>query len=451
MRKSKKFLALLLAGTMAVAGLTGCGKSGEENKTPTNAPTSAPTTGDDNSGTNGENEATKGNNTTAEKITLKVWAPQEDQAPRTGYDKGILAAMCEAFNAAHPEWDITFDYGVCAEGDAKPQVAKDPQAAADVYMYANDQLADLIASGGLAEFGGSNLEFIKSNYSQSMVDSVTYNGGIYGVPFTPNTWFMYYNKSMYTEEEVKSLDTMMAKDLGDGIYNVAFPLTNSWYLPAFYYAAGGELFGPNGADASLGTNFGELSAVTEYLVDLRANPKFSVENNGSSIALMREGKCGAYFTGSWDAEVMKEALGDNFAATQIPTVTINGTTEQMKSFAGSKAIGVNANSKNMQVAVALAIYLGGEDCQKIRFTERGITPTFLALNEDPDVQADVVAYAQALEISNASVVQPTIAEMANFWTPVETMGKEIDQGDVTKANAADKTKNMGDAILGSGL
>lgn len=440
MRKSKKFLALLLTGTLAFASLTACGKKDDDtqsNNTPTKAETQNPSSGNDSSKT--------------EDVTLTVWGPQEDQAPREGYDKGILAAMCDAFNAAHPEWNITFKYGVCSEADAKGEVAKDPTAAADVYMYANDQLADLVASGAIAQIGGSNLETIKSSYSQSMVDSVTYNGGVYGVPFTPNTWFMYYNKSMFTQEEVKSFNTMMEKDLGDGIYNVAFPLTNSWYIPAFYYAAGGQLFGSNGSDAAAGTNFGDLSAVTEYLVDLKANPKFSVENNGSSIALMKEGKLGAYFTGSWDAGQIKEALGENFAATQIPSVTINGTTGQMKSFAGSKAIGVNANSKSMQAAVALAIYLGGEECQKIRFETRGITPTHLSLSDDPAVQADEVAYAQTLEINNASVVQPMIAEMQNFWTPAETMGKEIDQGDVTKANAAEKTKNMGEAIMNAGL
>ncbi len=435
MRKSKRFLALLLAGTLAFAGLTGCGKKDEGDSKTNNTPTPAQS---ENKGS-GEN------------ITLTVWGPQEDQAPREGYDKGILATMCESFNAAHPEWNITFKYGVCSEADAKSEVSKDPTAAADVYVYANDQLSDLVASGAIAQIGGSNLETIKSSYSQSMVDSVTYNGGVYGVPFTPNTWFMYYNKSMFTEEEVKSFNTMMEKDLGDGIYNVAFPLTNSWYIPAFYYAAGGQLFGENGSDAAAGTNFGELSTVTEYLVDLKANPKFSVENNGSSIALMKEGKLGAYFTGSWDADQIRGALGENFAATQIPTVTINGTSGQMKSFAGSKAIGVNANSKNMQAAVALAMYLGSEECQKIRFATRGITPTCLSLSDDPAVVADEVSYAQTLEIINASVVQPMIPEMQNFWTPAETMGKEIDQGDVTKANAAEKTKNMGDAIMSSGL
>ena len=42
----------------------------------------------------------------------------------------------------------------------------------------------------------------------------------------------------------------------------------------------------------------------------------------------------------------------------------------MKSFIGSKAIGVNPNTENMQVSMALAAYLAGEDAQKDHYDMR---------------------------------------------------------------------------------
>ena len=75
-------------------------------------------------------------------VTLKVWAPQEDQNPTDTYDKGMLAAMCDAFNEAHPEWNITYEYGVCGEDVAKDEVTKDVDAAADVYMFDKRPAAD---------------------------------------------------------------------------------------------------------------------------------------------------------------------------------------------------------------------------------------------------------------------------------------------------------------------
>ncbi len=54
------------------------------------------------------------------------------------------------------------------------------------------------------------------------MDSVTQDGAVYGVPFTTNTWFMYYNKSMVSEDEIKSLDDIIAKN------KITFPVSNSW-------------------------------------------------------------------------------------------------------------------------------------------------------------------------------------------------------------------------------
>lgn len=429
----KKVMAGFLAVAMIGTCLTGCGSDSKDTSQK-------------------DAKATADTSTTTEKISLKVWGPQEDQAEVGDYKDGILKAMCDKFNEEHPEWDITFEYGVCSEGDAKDVVTKDVAESADVYMYANDQIPTLVKAGALSELGGSTVDQIKSDNDQTMVDSVTYNDGIYGVPYTSNTWFMYYDKSKYSEDDIKSLDTMMSKDLGDGVTNFAFPLDNSWYIEAFYYGAGCTLFG-DGTDASQGCTFNDDNgvAMTQYLVDLAKNKKFSVEKDGSSIAKFEKGTLGAYCTGSWDAAAIKKALGDNFGVTQIPTVTINGTEGQMKSFAGSKAVGVNPNCKNPEVAVALAAYLGGEECQQIRFDARGIVPTNKNVAASDSVSADVVAQAQAQEIANASVVQPLLDEMANYWTPAETMGKEIVQGDVTKDNAKDKTDTMVKGILNSGL
>ena len=53
--------------------------------------------------------------------------------------------------------------------------------------------------------------------------------------------------------------------------------------------------------------------------------------------------------------------------------------------------------------------------------------------------ADPVAVAQMNTVANASVLQPTVPKMANFWDPTAAFGKAILSGDVTAANAAAKT------------
>ena len=119
----------------------------------------------------------------------------------------------------------------------------------------------------------------------------------------------------------------------------------------------------------------------------------------------------------------------------------------MKAFAGSKAVGVNPTCDNPEVAVALAAYLAGEECQQIRFDTRGMIPTNETVAKSDSVVKDEVAQVQAAEIADYAVVQPVLDEMGQYWTPAETMGKELVQGDVTEANAEAKTKAMVKGIL----
>lgn len=413
----KKVLAMLLATTMVATAFAGCGSKTEDGA-------AAP--------------AAEGGDAAAAEttdVTLTVWGPQEDQDEANG---NWLKTQCEAFNEAHPEWNVTFEYGVCSEGDAKTNVGTDATAAADVYMFANDQIPDLLAANGIAELGGSTVDQIKSQNSDTMVNTVTYNGGVYGVPFTSNTWFMYYDKSVYSEEDVKSLDTMLEKG------TVAFPLTNSWYIASFYVANGCTLFGADGTDEAAGFDFSgdKAAAVTNYLVDLAANPNFKNDADGVGIAGLADGSVNAIFSGSWDYDNVKEALGDNMGIAAAPTFTVDGKEAQMKAFAGSKAIGVNPNSANPQVAVALAAYLGSTDAQKAHFEMRNILPT----DSNVDVAGNELATAVADVLAKASTVQPLVSTMGQYWTPAQSMGEEIVNGTVTHDNAADKTEAMNEAM-----
>ncbi|MBR3167778.1 MAG: sugar-binding protein [Erysipelotrichaceae bacterium] len=366
-------------------------------------------------------------------VTVTVWGPQEDQSEDNGK---WLQTQCEAFAAAHPEWEITFNYGVCSEGDAKTNVGTDPSAAADVYMFANDQIPDLLKSNALAELGGTTLEAIKKSNSATTVNTVSYDGSVYGVPFTANTWFMYYDKSVFTEEDAKSLDAMLEKG------KVAFPLNNSWYLAAFYVANGCTLFGADGGDAAAGFDFGgeKGAAVTDYLVDLVANPNFvnGDVSTGNDIK--------AFFSGTWDYQKALDAYGDNLGIAPAPAYNLNGEAKQMKAFAGSKAIGVNPQtalySEHPEIAVALAAYLGSTSAQQAHYDQRNIIPT----DESINVGTDALAKAQMDTMGYASIVQPLQADMGNYWTPAQSMGDELVAGTVTHANAAEKTESMNDSM-----
>ncbi|MEE0707516.1 MAG: extracellular solute-binding protein [Gemmiger sp.] len=379
----------------------------------------------------------------AEKIRLMVWSPSEDQSKDSGQ---WLQTCCENFAALHPEWDITFVYGVSDEASAAGAVAQDPEASADVFMYANDTLTIMTDANALAKFGGIYAEELQATNSETLLDSLTLDGNIYGVPFTTNTWYMYYDKSVFTEEDVKSLDTMLEKGV------VSFPFVNSWYLPAFYFGNGCTLFG-DGTQEELGADFGGENAVevTEYLVDLAANPNFKIDQDGSGLAGLRDGSINAIFSGSWDAAAVQEILGDDMGVAALPTYTLNGEEKQMYAYAGSKAIGVNTATKYMKASVELAMYLGSAEAQRLHYELRNVIPCNTELNSDPEIAADPVVQAQNDTFDRTSILQPFVSAMNNCWTPVENMGKAIRNGSVTKENAAEQTKAMNDAMNSNGI
>lgn len=415
----KKALSLFLVTAMAVS-MVGCGSKDADKNTDKNTDKKDTEVV---AATEKEDEAWEGD--------LTVWSPQEDQ------DTNWLQDQCEAFAAEHPNWKINFNYGVCPEGEAKDNVTKDVEAAADVYMLANDNIPDLVSAGALSELGGDYLGYVTSTNSDSILASVTYNDSVVAFPFTPNTWFMYYDKSVFSEDDVKNFDTMLEK-AGEAGKKVSFKLTDSWYIEAFYVANGCTLFG-DGTDTDAGIDFGgdKAAAVTEYLVDLAANPNFLVDADGSGLAGLGD-SVAALFSGTWDAEAVKEKLGDNMGVAALPTVTIDGKEGQMKSFIGSKAIGVNPNAENQQVAMSLAAYLAGEKAQTAHYEMRNLLPS----NINISLADDPIATAVTNVMTDTSIMQPLCKEMSNYWSPAENMGKNIQSGEVTKDNAAEKTEEM---------
>lgn len=416
----KKLVSLLLVSAMALGTFAGCGSKGAEGNEPA---------GTENQGAAAGTEAAAEEE--KKEVTLTVWSPQEDQ------DTGWLSQQCDAFNAAHPNWDVKFEYGVCPEGEAKDTVKNDVEGSADLYMLASDNIPELASVNAVSEIGGSYLDDIKANNTENIVNSVTYKDAVWAFPFTTNTWFMYYDKSAFSEDDVKSLDTMLEKG------KVSFPLTNSWYIEAFYAANGCTLFG-DGTDEAAGIDFGgeKAAAVTDYLVDLVKNKNFINDADGAGMAGLRDGSVKAIFSGTWDAQNVKEALGDNYGVAALPNVNIGGNEGTLKSFMGSKAIAVNPNAEDMEVAMALAAYLSGEESQKAHYEMRNIIPS----NTNIDVSGDEIAQVLSDVQTRTSIVQPPISKMGQYWGPAENMGKAIVAGEITHDNAADKTEEMNTAM-----
>lgn len=383
-----------------------------------------------------ETEAAVSGTTGVQDVTLKVWVPEEEQ--------DIMQQMADSFAAAHPEYNFSIEMSIMGIDEANAQLKTDADSAADIFQMASGGVPELQKMGLLLPIGYNEAE-LRELYAENAITAVTAEDGLlYAVPFTPNTFFMYYNTSMFTEEDVKSLDAMLAKDLGEGVdYNVAFPVSGSWYLESFFFAAGCTLFGEDGKDpTSMDWNNEKGLAAGQYMIDLVNNPKFINDKDGIGLSLLREGKVGAIFSGTWDAAVVQEALGENYGAAKLPTANINGTDSQLRNFGDYKTYAVKSSTKYPLAAQQFAEWICNEENQLLRYEAIGVSPCITSLAESPEL-ADDLATAALVAQSEHYYPQPNIPQINEYWTPATAFG----EGVVNKTITYDNLQEQLDAFV----
>ncbi|MCM1145256.1 MAG: extracellular solute-binding protein [Blautia sp.] len=426
----KRFVALLLMAAMTVATLTGCGGGDDSSQGSAPADTGDAAASDSEAG--GGDNAASGE---VQDISLKVWCPQNQ------VDTGIMEQQQAAFAEAHPEYNITWTTEIVGEDTCQESVLKDVGAAADVFMFASDQLPSLVEAGAIARLGGETETMVRETIAESVVATAMIDDAVYAIPFTHNTFFMFYDKTLLDESDIGSIESIMAKETADNVYNFYFESSGGWKLGCYYYGAGLRVFGESGSDLAAGVDWNNETgvAVTNYLIDLINNPKCAYDGEISVSELVEDHRLGAWFDGSWNYDLYAGILGDDLGLAIIPTFNPDGNDYQLLGFYGSKCIGVNAQSQNMAAAVAFAAFLGNEENQILRYEMSAQIPANIAAGSSEAVMSDPLATVIVDEANNASVAQPANSVFSSrYWTYAGAIPTEIRSGEITKANVQEK-------------
>ncbi|RKM62160.1 extracellular solute-binding protein [Butyrivibrio sp. CB08] len=422
----KKLSALLMTAVVTMSALVGCGSEG--------ATAGAATSTDAASAAQAQAPAE------TQDVTLKIWVPEEEV--------DITDQMVQKFDEAHDEFNITYEIAVVGIDEAPQAVETDADTAADIFYTPSGGVADMAGKGLLLPIA-KDFDTIAGDLPESAINAVTIDGLTYAVPFSPNTFFMYYNKDLFTEDEVKNLDTMMAKDLGEGKWNFSTQFTNSWYAEMFFLGNGCTLFGADGKDETeCSFNNANGLASGEYMIDLAHNDKYLENADGVGGAAFKEGNLGAITDGAWSAPDYKASLGDKLGAVALPTATIAGKEVQLSNFVDFKTITVKSNTAYPLCAQQLAVYMASPESCLTRYTEQGDVPVLKSLSESDAIKADIVSGAlndQAALATN----QPSIPKMGDYWDPMKALGDGIYYGDVTKDNLQAQLDALVDSITGT--
>ncbi len=186
-----------------------------------------------------------------------------------------------------------------------------------------------------------------------------------------------------------------------------------------------------------------------YMIDLARNKKFANLDDAKIKAGFKARTLGAAVSGTWNADDIRKSLGEDFGVTKLPTIRLEGEDKNMVSMANFKLYGVNAQTKHPEEAHMLAEFLTDEDAQETRFKVRSYAPTHKDLAEDEDALASNEVVAALTAQSRHSILQTSIDQVSNFWSPAEAFGTGLIDGTVTKENVKEKLDAFVSAVLTS--
>ncbi len=405
----KKLVSALLVSTMAVTAFVGCGSSADTTE-------DAATTTDDTAATTEDVDPVANLIASTDgTVTLQLWCSETDE-----YQK-VMSDIVEKFKAQYSDVDFDITLGAVSEADTKDRVLEDVEAAADVYVFADDQIEELVKAGALQEVVTNYTYDVASESTAASVEAATVDGKLMAYPISAsNGYFLYYDSSVLSEEDVASWESLTAKadELGK---TVGMEVSNAWYLYGFFGGAGCELTenedGTNNCDWNSETGV----AVAESIKNIASQSSFKNLTNDDALTELSAGNLIAYVSGTWNSNAFADAYGDGYAATKLPTFDVNGTATQMASYSGYKFVGVNSYSKYVGWAMLLAEYITNAESEEAIYEATGEGPA----NEEALAQASSVAltalaeqsaYAQLQRVGNA------------YWDPANSLGQNLVDG-----------------------
>lgn len=381
-KKLTSIICLMLACLMV---LTACGGKGNANNT-------------GNAGNTGSLEGT---------YDITVWVSESEGV------KELTEQQIRKFCEENPGIVINATVEGVSETDSATQMINSVEDGADIYCFAQDQLARLVMAGALNELGEQATATVKELNDEGAIKAASVGGKLYCYPITSdNGYFMFYDKSVIKEESLDSLEAIIADCEDAGKFFSMELETSAWYNVAFFFATGCVSEWTTDTEANF-VSVNDTFNSDNGLIALKGMQKLlksTAYNSSSDAASFAAAVPSAVVvTGTWGVNAAKEALGDNYAVTDLPSFTVDGKEYHLGSYAGNKLMGVKPSTDAVKNAVLnkLALYLSGETCQLERYDLVGWGPSNLAAQSNEKVLADEALVALK-EQNKYSTVQGAI-------------------------------------------
>ncbi len=402
-----KLLAVLMSVAMISTLFTGCGSSSSDD---TSSDTTADTTAD---------ASDDSSDVDTSEIEITVWCPEEALE--------LTESQLAAFNAEYGT-EITFTVEAVSEADAATNMITDVTAGADLYFFAQDQLNRLVKAGALTQVSTSIEEEIAAANDSASVEAVTSaDGGMWAFPLTSdNCYFVYYDKSVITDESVLLNQTDLIAACEAAGKTLCFEITDSvWYSASYFFATGCEstwTYDADGNATDVTDTFDSDAGIIacKGIAELVSSSAFVNSAEASEF----ESDAAVVVSGTWSSSTVSEILGDNMGVTVLWSFTVDGTDYQLSPFTGNKLLGVKPQTDAVKAAYCqlVAQWLSNEECQLERFESNGWGPSNTNAQNSEAVLADEVL---AVVTATGSFAIPQGSYPNAWWDAGKVIGASV--------------------------
>ncbi len=305
----------------------------------------------------------------------------------------------------------------------------------DIIVGAHDWLGKLVQNGVVApiELGDKAGDFLDVS-----IDAMTYEGTLYGLPYSVENIGLVRNNALVTEPTPDTFDALVEQAKAVGTENSVliqqdettgdpyhlYPLQTSFGAPVF---ATDDTGAYDGSQLAMDTEQGRAFAAYVGKLGAEGVLKTTISGDIAKEAFL-QGKAPYMISGPWNVGDFVDA-GMDVSIEPIPSA---GGGESQP-FVGVQGFFISAKSENALLANEFVVnYLGTEDVQLELYEAGGRAP---ALSAAVDKIADDPVVAGFAEVGKNGVPMPSIPAMDSVWsdwgaTQVAIINQQGDPGEL---------------------
>jgi len=323
-----------------------------------------------------------------------------------GADGDALAALLLALKEKHP--NVQVDTLFVAYNDLPQSYAEAVQAGGgpDLVLTANWWLGDMVAAEVAQPLDDLIPAAALDAYWPASLDSLRWNGKLYGLPINVELISLFYNRSLVASAQ---LPTTMAQLLtlaranpqqGIGLYASLYHLY--WGFPAY----GAQFFNEQG-QVVLDQGNGAADYLTWLATLNKTNGSYVDEDYAMLLDRFKKGEFAFLVDGPWSIADLQGALGANLAVAQLPA----GPAGPAQPWLSADGLFINPSASADQQRLALAVaqaFTNAESGQILVERARRLSANRTVQVSDPLLQGFMQQASSAHAI-------PMIPEMKEVW------------------------------------